>query len=71
MKELSSSKGWLQGRVAHFLRHNLVFCRMACIYMLLIWHKNNFPNLKLDLDFQFEKILIYKKNCNIHTPNIQ
>ncbi len=30
---------WLQGRVAHFLHRNLVFCRMVCIYMLLTWHK--------------------------------
>jgi hypothetical protein len=35
-------KGWLQGKVAHFLCHNLIFCRMVCIYMLLTWHKNNF-----------------------------
>jgi hypothetical protein len=31
--------GWLQGRVAHFSHHNLVFCRVACIYLLLTWHK--------------------------------
>jgi hypothetical protein len=38
------------------------FCRVACIYMLLTWHKNNnFPNLWLDLDFQLEEEDIYKK----------
>jgi hypothetical protein len=48
--------GWLQGRVAHVLRHNPVFCRMACIYMLITWHKNNnFPNMWLDLDCQLEE----------------
>jgi len=48
--------GWLQGRVVHFLCHNLVFCRMVCIYMLLTWHENiNFLNLWLDLDFQLTK----------------
>jgi hypothetical protein len=52
-------KGWLQGRVAHFLCHYVGFCKMACIYMLLTWHKNNFPNLKLDLDCQLEKEDIY------------
>jgi hypothetical protein len=34
--------GWLQGRVAHFLHCNLVFCKLVCIYMLLMWHKNIF-----------------------------
>jgi hypothetical protein len=63
--------GWLQGRVVHFLRHNLVFYRVACIYMLLTWHKNNdFSNLWLNLDFQLEKQDIYEKNNNIYTPNI-
>jgi hypothetical protein len=48
--------GWLQGVVAHFLCHNLVFCRVACIYMLLTWYKNNnFPNLWLDLDCELKK----------------
>jgi hypothetical protein len=50
--------GWLQGRVVRFLRPHLVFCRVACIYMLLTWRKkNNFSNLWLDLDFQ--KIITY------------
>ncbi len=48
--------GWLQGKVTHVLRHNLVFCRMACIYMLKTWHKNNnFPNMWLDLNFHIEE----------------
>jgi hypothetical protein len=29
----------LQGIVAHFLHHNLIFCKVACIYMLLKWQK--------------------------------
>jgi hypothetical protein len=63
--------GWLQGKVAHFLHCNLVFCRVACIYMLSTWHKNNnFSNLWLDLNFELEKENIYKNNCNIHTPNL-
>jgi hypothetical protein len=44
--------------VVHFLHYNLVFYRVACIYMLLTWHKNNnFSNLSLDLDYQLEKKL--------------
>jgi len=64
--------GWLQGKVAHFLRHNLVFCKVACIYMLLTWHKNNnFSNFWLDLDCQLEEKDIYKKIfCYIYTTNI-
>jgi hypothetical protein len=55
-------EGWLQGRVAHFLHHNIVVGRVACIYMLLTWHKNNnFPNLWLDLDSQLKEEDIYKK----------
>ncbi len=51
---------WLQGRVAHFLHYNPIFCRVMSIYMLLTWHKNNnFPNLWLDLDYQFEEEDIY------------
>jgi hypothetical protein len=54
--------GWLQGKMVHFLRHNLVFCRMVCIYMSLTWHENiNFLNLWLDLDFQLNKEDVYKK----------
>jgi hypothetical protein len=35
--------------------------------MLLTWHtNNNFPNLWLDLDCQFEEIYIYKKMQYIH-----
>ncbi len=50
--------------MVHFLRDNLIFCRMACIYILLTWHKNNiFPNLWLKLDYQFEEEDIYLKNC--------
>jgi hypothetical protein len=50
----------LQGRVAHFLHYNPIFCRVMSIYMLLTWHKNNnFPNLWLDLDYQFEEEDIY------------
>ncbi len=53
---------WLQGKVVHFLCHNQIFCRLACIYMLLTWHKNNnFPNLWLDLDCQLEIENIYKR----------
>jgi hypothetical protein len=53
--------GWLQGRVAHFLCCNPFFCKMACIYMLLTWHKNNnFTNLWLGLDFQLEEEDMYK-----------
>jgi hypothetical protein len=33
-----STIGWLQGRVAHFLCCNPFFCKVVCIYMLLIWH---------------------------------
>ncbi len=64
--------GWLQGRVAHFLRHNPIFCKLACIYMLLTWHKNiNFPNLWLDLDFQLEEENMYKRNLqHIYTKYI-
>ncbi len=59
---LQSVGGWLQGRVVHFLRHNSFFCRVACIYMLLTWHKNNnFLNLWLDLDCQLEEKKFYKK----------
>jgi hypothetical protein len=51
-----SPLGWLQGRVVHFLRRNLIFCRVVCIYMLFTWHKdNNFPNLWLDLGCQLEE----------------
>jgi hypothetical protein len=59
-------------RVVHFLHRDLIFCRVPCIfYMLLTWHKNNnFPNFWLDLDFQLEEKYIYKKNYNIYTPNI-
>ncbi len=61
------SGGCMVYRVAHFLCHNLVFYKMACIYMLLTWNKNNyFPNFWLDLDFQLEKKHIYKQNCNIY-----
>ncbi len=36
----------LQGKVAHSLCCNLVFYKVACICMLLTWHKNNhFSNL--------------------------
>jgi len=57
---------WLQNRVVHFLCRNLVFCKVACIYMLLKWHKdNNFPNLWLGLDFQLEED-IYKNKLQ-HT----
>jgi len=53
---MAFSQRWLQGKVAHFLRRNLVFCRMMCIYMLLTWHKNNnFLIFSLDLDFQLEE----------------
>ncbi len=53
---ISTLKGWLQGRVVHFLHHNLIFCKVACIYMLLSWHKRkNFPNLWLNLNFQLEE----------------
>jgi hypothetical protein len=31
--------GWLQSRAVHFLCHNLIFCKVLCIYMLLTWHK--------------------------------
>jgi hypothetical protein len=52
--------GWLQGKVTHVLHHNLVFCRMACIYMLITWHKNNnFPNMWLDLNWQLEEKDMY------------
>jgi hypothetical protein len=70
--KLLCSVGWLQGRVAHFLRCNLVFCRVACIYMLLTWHtNNNFPNLWLDLDCQLEEKDIYIKQLqHIHTKYI-
>jgi hypothetical protein len=62
---------WLHGSVVHFLCHNPFFYKMACIYMLLTWHKNNnFRNLWLDLDCQFEKEDIYKQNCNIYVQNI-
>jgi hypothetical protein len=61
---------WLQGRVAHFLCHNPIFCRVACIYILLTWHKNNkISNLWLDLD-SLKKKTSNKKNYNIYTPNI-
>jgi hypothetical protein len=57
-----SNEGWLQGRVVHFLCHNIIFSKVACIYMLLTWHeKNIFPNLWLDLDYQIEEEDIYKK----------
>jgi hypothetical protein len=57
---------WLQDKVAHFVCRNLVFFKMACIYMLLTWHKdNNFPNLLLALDFQLEED-IYQKHLQ-HT----
>jgi hypothetical protein len=56
-----SNERW-QGRVVHFLCCNIVFSKVACIYMLFTWHKNNsFPNLWLDLDYQFEEKDIYKK----------
>jgi hypothetical protein len=35
---LNHSYGLLQGKVAHFLRHNPIFCKVTCIYMLLTWH---------------------------------
>ncbi len=51
----------MQGKVAHFLNHNLVVCKVACICMLLTWpENNNFPNLWLDLNFQLEEKDIYK-----------
>jgi hypothetical protein len=45
---------------------------MACIYMLLTWHKNNnFPNLSLNLDFQLEEEDIYKRKLQyMHTKYI-
>jgi hypothetical protein len=53
--------GWLQGKVVHFLSCNPFFCKVACIYILLTWHKNNnFSNLWLDLNFQLEEKNIYK-----------
>jgi len=68
---LKHSYGWLQGKVAHFLRHNLIFCKVTCIYMLLTWHKNNnFPKFWLYLYCQLKQKKIYKKNCNIYTPKI-
>jgi hypothetical protein len=46
---------WLQGKVVHFLHHNLIFSKMGFIYMLLTCLKNNnFPILWLDLEFQLE-----------------
>jgi hypothetical protein len=46
--------------MVHFLRHDPVFCKVVCIYMLLTWHKNNnFPNLWLNFDCQFEEQDIY------------
>jgi len=69
--EVTMVDGWLQGKLVHFLCHNLVFCRVTCIYMLLTWHKNNnFSNMWLDLNYQLELKDINKKNCNIQTPNI-
>jgi hypothetical protein len=63
---------WLQSKVVHFLCCNLIFCKVACISMLLTWHNNNkISNLWLDLDFQLEEENIYKKNCNIYTLNIK
>jgi len=60
--KIDESRGWLQGRVAHFLCRSPIFCRVVCIYMLLTWHKNyNFPNLCLDLDCQLEEIKMYLK----------
>jgi hypothetical protein len=57
-----SNEGCLQGRVVHFLCRSIIFSRVVCVYMLLTWHKNNnFPNLWLDLDYQFEEEDIYKK----------
>jgi hypothetical protein len=45
---------------------------MACIYMLLTWHKNNnFLNFCVDLNFQLEKENIYKKKLqHIYTKYI-
>jgi hypothetical protein len=33
--EVKMVNRWLQRKVAHFLRHNPIFCKMLCIYMLL------------------------------------
>jgi hypothetical protein len=69
---LKHSYGWLQGKVVHFLRHNLVFCKVICFYMLLTWHENNsFQIFWLDLDFQLEEEDIYKtKLQHIYTKYI-
>jgi hypothetical protein len=60
------------GKVTHFLHHNPIFYKVACIYKLLTWDKNNnFPNLWLDLDFQLEEKDIYKNKLqHIYTKYI-
>ncbi len=66
--------GWLQSRVAHFLHRNLVFCRMAYIYMILTWHNNNnfnnFPNLWLDLNCQLEEEDFFLKLQHVYIKYI-
>lgn len=43
--------GWLQDKMSHFLCHNIAFCKVLCIYMLLTSHKK-MSILWLDLKFQ-------------------
>jgi hypothetical protein len=58
--------GWLQGRVIHVFHHNVIFCKVSCIYMLLTCHKiNNIPNLWLYLNFELEWKDIFIKNVCI------